>query len=320
MKTHLDLVKACDNFPYMEEDIYKYEEHLKLYYAFKIEGHDLVLGHLPKTLVKSVHWPRRAWKIDESLQTVTMRADPDSSAAFRSELAQEMVEVIARCRHLTLYKGRSDNYLPVYGKHGEVLLEIEQHASALFGIVLYGAHLTGFTNGDEGLSIWIARRAKSAMAYPGMLDTTCTVPLKAGDIPKETLIAHAAFETSVSDEYLERAINPGDSLSYFHITGIESGKAKGLLQPEVQYVYDAQLEPGLIPRSHCEDIDNYDLLPIGQVLSALRRREFTPRSAVVLIDFFIRHNIIVPENEPYFMEIFSRLHRHLDFPTIDHSI
>lgn len=304
----------------MEEDIYKYEEHLKLYYAFKIEGHDLVLGHLPKTLVESVYWPGDAWKIDKSLQTVTMRADPNCSPAFRTNLVREMVESIARRRHLKLHTHRSDSYLPVYGEHGEVLLEIEQHASALFGIVLYGAHLTCFTDGDAGLQIWIARRANTATAYPGMLDITCTVPLKAGNTPKETLIEHAAAETSLSEEYLGRTVNPGGSLSYFHITGIESGKAKGLLQPEVQYVYEAQLEPGLLHRSHCEDVDIYMLLPIDEVLSALRRREFTPRSAVVLVDFFIRHNIIVPENDPYFIEIFSRLHRHLDFPTIEYSI
>ena len=304
----------------MEEDVYKYEEHLKLYYAFKIEGHDLVLGHLPKTLVESVHWPECAWRIDKTFQTVTMRADPIASAAFRTKLVQEMVDSIARRRHLTVHKRSSDHYLPVYGKHGEVLLEIEQHASALFGIVLYGAHLTCFTNGAAGLKIWVARRSHTATAYPGMLDTTCTAPLKAGDIPKETLITHAALETSLSDEYLERTITPGGCLSYFHVTGIESGKARGLLQPEMQYVYEAQIDPGVIRWSQCEDVDVYNLLSIEQVLCALRRREFTPRSAIVMIDFFIRHNIIVPENDPYFMEIFSRLHRHLDFPTIDYSI
>lgn len=304
----------------MEEDVYNYEEHLKLYYVFEIEGYDLVLGHLPKTLVESVYWPGAAWKIDKSLQTLTMRADPNCSPAFRTKLVHEMVESIARRRHLTVHRYRSNLYLPVYGKHGEVLLEIEQHASALFGIVLYGAHLTCFTDDDAGLKIWIARRANTATAYPGMLDITCTVPLKAGNTPKETLIKHAAVETALSEERLERTINPGGSLSYFHITGIESGKAKGLLQPEVQHVYEAQLEPGLIHRPHCEDVDSYNLLPIEEVVSALRRREFTPRSAVVLVDFFIRHNIIVPENDPYFIEIFSRLHRHLDFPTIDYSI
>jgi len=31
-------------------------------------------------------------------------------------------------------------------------------------------------------------------------------------------------------------------------------------------------------------------------------------------DFFIRHGIITPENEPNYVEISSRIHRTLEFP------
>lgn len=36
---------------------------------------------------------------------------------------------------------------------------------------------------------------------------------------------------------------------------------------------------------------------------------------VVLLDFFIRHGILTPENEPDFIEICSRIHRRFEFPT-----
>lgn len=35
----------------------------------------------------------------------------------------------------------------------------------------------------------------------------------------------------------------------------------------------------------------------------------------VLIDFFIRHGILTPENEPDYIEIVARLHRRFEFPT-----
>jgi hypothetical protein len=40
----------------------------------------------------------------------------------------------------------------------------------------------------------------------------------------------------------------------------------------------------------------------------------TQKSLLTTQDFFIRHGIITPENEPNYIEIASRLHRELEFP------
>ena len=44
------------------------------------------------------------------------------------------------------------------------------------------------------------------------------------------------------------------------------------------------------------------------------RGEFKPNCALLMLDFFIRHGILTPENEADFDEIKSRLHRPLNFP------
>lgn len=38
-------------------------------------------------------------------------------------------------------------------------------------------------------------------------------------------------------------------------------------------------------------------------------------ASAVLIDFFIRHGLLTPENEPDYIEIMARLHRRFEFPT-----
>ena len=44
----------------------------------------------------------------------------------------------------------------------------------------------------------------------------------------------------------------------------------------------------------------------------MRRGEFNPNCALLVLDFFIRHGILTPENEADFDEVKSRLPRPLN--------
>jgi len=57
------------------------------------------------------------------------------------------------------------------------------------------------------------------------------------------------------------------------------------------------------------------LMDMEQVKAELAKGSFKPNCSLVLLDFFIRHGIITPENESDYLEIGSRLHRRLEFPT-----
>lgn len=56
-------------------------------------------------------------------------------------------------------------------------------------------------------------------------------------------------------------------------------------------------------------------MTIDEVKAALATSEFKTNSALVMIDFFIRHGIITAENEEHYAEIVARLHRKLPLPT-----
>ena len=56
-------------------------------------------------------------------------------------------------------------------------------------------------------------------------------------------------------------------------------------------------------------------MTVAEVQTALMNDEFKPDSASVMIDFLMRHSIIVPENEPDYVNITMQLHRRLPFRT-----
>jgi hypothetical protein len=75
-----------------------------------------------------------------------------------------------------ILEGWRDELYPVYGEGNELLWNVERAASALFGVVTYGVHMTGFVRGEgadgvKGMKIWVPRRA-TTKTYGGMLDNT----------------------------------------------------------------------------------------------------------------------------------------------------
>lgn len=43
--------------------------------------------------------------------------------------------------------------------------EMERAATALFGIVTYGVHMTIYRNSEDGMKIWVPTRAKTKQTY-----------------------------------------------------------------------------------------------------------------------------------------------------------
>jgi isopentenyldiphosphate isomerase len=86
----------------------------------------------------------------------------------------------------------------------------------------------------------------------------------------------------------------------------------------VEYVFDLKLDSQTIPTPGDNEVEEFKLLSIPEVQEALARGEFKPNCANIMIDFFIRHGYLTPENEPDFLEIVARLHRRLEYPTASH--
>jgi hypothetical protein len=71
----------------------------------------------------------------------------------------------------------------------------------------------------------------------------------------------------------------------------------------------------MVCKQNDEEVKEFYLMTVNEVKESLARAEFKTNSALVMIDFFIRHGIITAENEQNYVEIIARLHRRLPLPT-----
>ncbi|KAF9887055.1 hypothetical protein FE257_010549 [Aspergillus nanangensis] len=334
--TILDIVKECDNFIYYADNPTEYITTLQThYYAFKVSNCASILGYIPASLIPQIPWNPETWHIDHESHTVTLTAPPP--ATNRSRLLEQTLREVGP--QISLLRGWRNETFPVYGpSQGEVLLEIERCASALFGIVTYGVQLLCYERGrpaatiitrecpsDEAASasgggnshpikLWIARRSSSKQTYPGMLDCTAAGGLPTGKSPLEGVIAEALEEASLPESLVRTRLRATGCVSYFHVRGPKAGGETGLLQPEVEYTYEMELGGAVRPSPSDEEVEEFRLWEVEEVLDALRRGEFKPNSAVVVVDFLIRHGLLTAENERDYVHILPRLHRRLEFP------
>lgn len=193
---------------------------------------------------------------------------------------------------------------------------VERFATSLFGLTMRGAHLVAYThNQDQGMQIWVPRRAAHLYICGGMLDTTVAGGIKGCASPLQTIIEEADEEASLPANLIKPLIRSRGVVSHMGLTGPGFPGEQGLATPDFVYVYDIELPADTVPKPHDEEVSAFSLMGVEEVKARLLRREFKPDSAAVLVDFLITHGFVTAENERDFVEITMRLHRRLPFRT-----
>lgn len=168
---------------------------------------------------------------------------------------------------------------------------------------------------DGRLRIWVPRRAAAKQTYPGMLDNSVAGGITVGETPFTALVREAGEEAALPASLVRASATACGTVSYFHVRDERAGGETGLLQPEVQYVYDLEVGEEVVLRPADGEVSEFYLWGVEAVQAALGRGEFKPNCAVVLVDFLVRHGVLTAENEADYVEIVARLHRRLPFPT-----
>lgn len=311
-KSNIDLLNECDSFPYYEENPKLYFAYINTYYALQVAAYpEVVLGYVLPS-VAEIFRGLPDWKVDDddsSLTLITGKDEPQRSKAVAFTTA-----AMRATNHFNILKGWRDELYPVYGPKGELLFSIERAASALFGVVTYGVHMTCYTRSEKnGIKIWVPRRAKTKSTYGGMLDNTVAGGIATGEKPFESIVREAGEEASLDEELVRDKARQCGAVTYFHIRDHRAGGETKLLQPECQYVYDLQLPSDVVPKPSDDEVEEFYLWSVDEVKQCLKDGEFKPNCALVLLDFFVRHGILTTEDEGY-LEIAARLHRRLEFP------
>ncbi|CAL9703735.1 unnamed protein product [Knipowitschia caucasica] len=151
--------------------------------------------------------------------------------------------------------------------------------------------------------MWLARRSATKQTYPGLLDNMAAGGLAAGLGVEHTVVKECEEEACVPAE-LARTARPVSTVSYTY------DDDDGVFA-ETQFVFDLEVPPDFTPTPGDGEVQDFYLLPIHQVRELLATEDFKPNSAMVVLDFLIRHSLIHPDKEPFYQEFVSGLHHRL---------
>ena len=216
---------------------------------------------------------------------------------------------------------RNERYAVYVDKKRYVL--VERALSGLLGIITYGIHVNGFVRDQltGEIKIWVPRRSATKPTWPLMFDNIIAGGLGHPSGIYETVIKESLEEANLPQSVIETYIKPVGAVSYFYFQGDVNKNAfqdeSSLITGEVEYLYDLELPPSIVPRPNDGEVDSFQLLTLQETINSLRNKEFKPNCGLVMLEFLIRHGYIHPENELNYLEIVSRMHRRLPFPTLN---
>ncbi len=175
----------------------------------------------------------------------------------------------------------------------EPLFQLDRSAIAAFGVRAFGVHVNGFIRHPDGaIDMWIARRAKDRISYPGMLDNMVAggQPIGLGLI--ENVIKECAEEADIPSNLAAQA-RPTGAISYTH-------EAADGLKPDMMFCYDLALPKDFVPRNKDGEVAAFYRLPLVEVAELVESGfEFKFNCNLVIIDFLIRHGFLPPEHPDY---------------------
>jgi isopentenyldiphosphate isomerase len=174
---------------------------------------------------------------------------------------------------------------------GDTHCLVDRAAVAWLGVRAAGVHLNGYVAGDDGLRLWVARRARGKATFPGHLDN-----LVAGgqshDLDAATTLAKECHEEAGMAAALARTARAVTTLAYTQ----QDGRS---LKADTLTIFDLELPAAWQPRALDGEVEAFALLPVAEVLASLAGDGlWKPNCALVAIDFLLRHGALDGELAP----------------------
>lgn len=313
---------SCNtSFPYPDKDAKAHTALLSTLYTLVWEDGDTTtpIGYVPETvfnqLAKVPISIKGELEVNRSKRTLCIFQLPTEEE--RSKAIAATCSYLRENKAFEVLEGWRDELYPIYGPGNQLIYSMERAATALFGVTTYGVHMTAYVKAEgvsHGMKLWIPRRAKNKQTYPSMLDNTVAGGIATGEDRLECLIRECEEEASLPEQVVRDRVKSAGALSYIYITNEQRGGETGMIQPEVEYIYDLELPQDVVPKPNDSEVEQFYLWTVEEVQEHMAKGEFKPNCALAILDFFIRHGVLRPENELDFEEIQKRIHRDLEFP------
>ncbi|CAI8498095.1 unnamed protein product [Pichia kudriavzevii] len=313
MGTYLDIVKKVDSVPYLHE---KDHDHFtkNIYTLYSHDG-SFQLGYILPIICKELSEFPEYFHIDDCDKSLKFSSSL-KSIETRCQALEEIGKIWRSSNKFETLKGWRNEKYTIYDNDGEPYFYLERSMCPLFGVVMYGVHINGYVKDSRGnYRVWVPRRAADKATFPGMLDNTVAGGLGYPYGPEETVFKECYEEAGLEESYLVDRIKSCGSVSYlYQLNKNVFNSELGLIQPEVEYIYDLQMDSETIPHPVDHEAEDFRLMDLEEIKERLLDGEFKDNCGAVMIDFMIRHSLLKPEDEANFVEINSRLHRFLPFP------
>ena len=272
-----DLVRsACTHASHLDREI--------TLVAFEVQDH--TLGWLRPSFANALRrWPH--W-FAFSPERVRFTATPDTAEGRTAALAQ----VTRALADDGLIAGWRDETVSVSHHYAAPeMLRIERAATRAFGMVAYGAHLTGLTRRDGEAHLWIARRSASKSVDPDRLDNLVGGRIASGYTVEETIRKEAWEEAGLPPAMLQGVPCVG-------ALRVEYSVPEGLHR-EILFVHDLWLPEDFTPRNTDGEVSAHYCLSVPGTIEALLAGEFTPDAGTVTVDALLRMGVVAPEDPQY---------------------
>lgn len=224
--------------------------------------------------------------------------------AGRSVALESVARDLAAAGEIAPYMG--EPYAVTPAGRDAALCVIDRGAAAHFGVRSFGQHLNGFVRRDDGIHMWIGRRARNRLLFPGALDN-----MVAGGLPHtlgldENLVKECGEEAGIPEALARKAV-PVGAISY-------NRAARRGFRRDVLYCYDLELPHDFVPNNTDGEVESFMLLPLGEVAAIVHDTdEFKLNCNLVVIDFLIRHGWLDPRS-PEYLALVLGLRRPLENP------
>ena len=218
-----------------------------------------------------------------------LHPDLQSFEARNEAVAKVLIELV----RLDLIDHLMGELYPVLNDRSESpAFLLDRAAVSLFGVRSFGQHLNGFVENEDGLSMWIGRRAADRHTFPDLLDQMVAGGFPFGITAEENLAKECEEEAGITPELAAQAV-PTSVISYRRET--ETG-----LRSDTIYCYDLSLPASFMPRCTDGEVSKFYLWHIENVARMVAESDaFKPNCNLVMIDFLLRHGLIGPDHHEF---------------------
>jgi len=248
---------------------------------------DQVVGRVRPALAEALRAHPEVFRVEATHLVLNPALDDFES---RSRALARVGEALAQAGVVTPPMGEPYPVSP--GGREEALCVMDRAVAAWFGVRSFGQHLNGYVRTERGVEMWLGRRARDRLVYPGRLDQLVAGGLPWGVSLEENLRKECMEEAGMAPELADRAV-PVGLVSYNRVA--ERG-----YRPDVLYCYDLELSPDFEPRNSDGEVESFIRLPLDEVARLVRQTdEFKLNCNLVIVDFLIRHGHITPDHPEY---------------------